>query len=163
MTAAERLKQLSGLSGVSAAVMLMALGQGLTASDRLQDYSQLHNVTAATHLLADSAVVAPEIPPEIPSVGGGSGGGMESGRVTTFSKPYSPGRSTLRAKTRIVDDEDELEAVNAIAEVIPKSIKSEVTVTDGTKEDIRLQLMAQMQDDEEVEELLAIIFAVVLA
>ncbi len=160
MTAAERLKQLSGLSGVSAAVMLMALGQGLSASDRLQDHSQLHNVTAAAHLLAESSIVAPEV-----ATGGGSGGGMESGRVTTFSKPYSPGRSTLRLKKRINGDDDEeptlASEIAAVVAAAPSIAKAEITLTAGNREEIRAQLMAQMQDEEEIEELLAII-AIVL-
>jgi hypothetical protein len=53
MTAAERLKQLSGLSGVSAAVMLMSLAAGVTTGDTLVNYSSLPTATAAQHLLAD--------------------------------------------------------------------------------------------------------------
>ncbi len=57
MTAAERLKQLSGLAGVSAAMMLLAISTGATASDLLVNYSKLSSGTAAEHLLVDASIV----------------------------------------------------------------------------------------------------------
>lgn len=54
--AADRLKALSGLAGVSAAAMLLAIGSGATAGACLVDYSGLATGTAAQHLLADVAV-----------------------------------------------------------------------------------------------------------
>ena len=53
MTAAERLKQLSGLAGASAAVMLLAIGAGATAGEILSSQSGLASATAAEHLLAE--------------------------------------------------------------------------------------------------------------
>lgn len=55
-TAAERLKQLSGLAGVSAATMLLAIGTGQTAADILVSRSGLESATAAEHLLAETTV-----------------------------------------------------------------------------------------------------------
>lgn len=51
MTAAERLKALSGMAGVSAGAMLIAIGVGLTAGGRLVDYSGLASGSAAQHIL----------------------------------------------------------------------------------------------------------------
>jgi len=56
VTAGERLTQLSGLSGVSAAVMLLAIGSGATAGAALVDYSGLSSATAEVHLLTDVQV-----------------------------------------------------------------------------------------------------------
>lgn len=53
MTAGERLIALSGLSGVSAAVMLQAIGSGATTGAALVNYSGLSSGTAAQHLLTD--------------------------------------------------------------------------------------------------------------
>jgi len=61
MTAADRLKLLSGLAGVSAAAMLLAIGSGVTTGEALVNYSQLETGTAAEHLLADPAVVNPPV------------------------------------------------------------------------------------------------------
>lgn len=69
MTAGDRLKQLSGLAGVTAAVMLLTIGSGATAGAALVDYSKLPSATAAVHLLTDITVVS----------GGGSGGGASGG------------------------------------------------------------------------------------
>ena len=55
MTTAERLLQLSGLSGVSAATHLLAIGLGATTGQALVDYSQLASATAEVHLLAEPA------------------------------------------------------------------------------------------------------------
>lgn len=52
-TAADRLKQLSGLAGVSAASMLLSIGAGATAGAALVNYSGLAAASAATHLLTD--------------------------------------------------------------------------------------------------------------
>lgn len=54
MTAAERLVQLSGLSGVSAATHLLAIGMGITTGAALLDYSGLESATTAEHLLYDA-------------------------------------------------------------------------------------------------------------
>ena len=59
MTAAERLKQLSGLSAATAAAMLLAIGSGATAGDLLVSSSPLSSATAAEHLLADRAAQQP--------------------------------------------------------------------------------------------------------
>ena len=56
--AADRLMNLSGLAGVSAAAMLLAIGQCGTADDALVEYSGLDPATAAEHLLTDVAVPA---------------------------------------------------------------------------------------------------------
>ena len=56
-TAADRLKQLSGLAGVSAATMLLAIGTGQTAADLLTSRSSLEVGTAAEHLLSGTTVV----------------------------------------------------------------------------------------------------------
>ncbi len=53
MTAAERLLQLSKLSGVAAASMLLAIGAGATTGEALVDYSHIDTATAAEHLLAE--------------------------------------------------------------------------------------------------------------
>lgn len=53
MTTGERLTQLSGLSGVTAAVMLLAIGSGATTGAALVNYSGLPTGTAAQHLLVD--------------------------------------------------------------------------------------------------------------
>ena len=53
MTAAERLLQLSKLSGVAAVSMLLSIGVGATTSEALVDYSQLDTATASEHLLAE--------------------------------------------------------------------------------------------------------------
>ena len=53
MTAADRLKQLSGLAGVSAAAMLLSLGAGGVAGEILATSSGLPLGTAAEHLLAE--------------------------------------------------------------------------------------------------------------
>ena len=59
MTAAERLAQLSGLAGVSAAAMLLAIGTGGTAGALLLSRSSLASDTAAAHLLdAGNVVIA---------------------------------------------------------------------------------------------------------
>lgn len=50
-TAGERLQSLSKLTGVAAASMLLAIGQGATAADALLSYSSLESATAAEHLL----------------------------------------------------------------------------------------------------------------
>jgi hypothetical protein len=57
MTAAERLKQISGLAGVSAAVMLLAVGTGSTTGEALVNYSGLPSATAAAHLLSGRGAV----------------------------------------------------------------------------------------------------------
>jgi len=54
MIASERLVSLSGLSGVSAATHLLAIGMGVTAGAALLDYSALESATAAEHLLSDA-------------------------------------------------------------------------------------------------------------
>ncbi len=59
-TAADRLKQLSGLAGVSAATMLLAIGTGYTASEILTSESPLSTGTAAEHLLSDRGGVPAE-------------------------------------------------------------------------------------------------------
>jgi len=51
----ERLVFLSGLSGVSAATHLLAIGLGATTGQALVDYSQLASATAEVHLLAEPA------------------------------------------------------------------------------------------------------------
>lgn len=56
VTAAERLKYLSGLAGVSAATMLLAIGAGATTGAALTNYSGLVAVTAAENLLHDKVV-----------------------------------------------------------------------------------------------------------
>ena len=55
MTSGERLQQISGLSGVTAAVMLLAIGSGATTGDALRDYSGLSSGTAEQMLLVDVA------------------------------------------------------------------------------------------------------------
>jgi len=70
MTYADRIKQLSGLAGVTAAVMLLSIGAGGTAGAALVDYSKLASGTATQHLLVDHAAVV---------AGGGSGGGASGG------------------------------------------------------------------------------------
>jgi len=72
-TAAERLKQLSGLAGVSAAAMLLAIGTGPTAGSALVAYSQLTTATAAQHLLANV-----QTEPEESGGGGGLGSVSDS-------------------------------------------------------------------------------------
>ena len=52
MTAAERLLQLAGSSGVAAA-LLLSIGSGATAGDALNDYSSIESGTAAEHLLSE--------------------------------------------------------------------------------------------------------------
>lgn len=62
-TAAARLVELSGLSGVSAATHLLAIGTGATAAALLVFGSGLETGTAAAHLLADrGTVVEPQLP-----------------------------------------------------------------------------------------------------
>lgn len=68
MTAGERLAQISGLSGVSAAAMLLAIGTGATAGALLVDYSGLESGTAAEHLLTDASIV---VPPQVSEAGAG--------------------------------------------------------------------------------------------
>lgn len=53
MTAAERLLQLSKLSGVTAAAALLAIGSGANAGQALTNYSQLQSGTASEHLLTE--------------------------------------------------------------------------------------------------------------
>ena len=53
MTAADRLKQLSKLAGVSAAVMLLTIGTGATAGEALVNYSGLSTGTATEHILGE--------------------------------------------------------------------------------------------------------------
>ena len=60
-TAAERLKQLSGMAGATAAAMLLAIAVGATAGQALQNYSQLPTGTATQHLLSEPSVA--EFPP----------------------------------------------------------------------------------------------------
>jgi hypothetical protein len=62
MTAAERLQQLSGLAGVSAATMLLAIGAGATPGELLVSRSGLPSGTATAHLLSDVDIgfVTPE-------------------------------------------------------------------------------------------------------
>jgi hypothetical protein len=60
VTAAERLAQLSKLSGVTAAAMLLSIGVGATTGQALVDYSEQTGVSAATHLLADKVSVQPQ-------------------------------------------------------------------------------------------------------
>lgn len=55
MNTGERLVFLSGLSGVSAATHLLAIGLGATTGQALVDYSQLASATAEVHLLAEPA------------------------------------------------------------------------------------------------------------
>lgn len=50
-TAAERLQELSGLAGVTAAAMLLSIGSGATAGALLVSRSTLSSATAAAHLL----------------------------------------------------------------------------------------------------------------
>lgn len=57
-TAAERLQELSGLAGVTAAAMLLAIGTGATAGALLVSRSTLSSATAAAHLL-DAGVQTP--------------------------------------------------------------------------------------------------------
>ena len=51
MRAKDRLTQFSGLTGVTAAAMLMAIGHGPTAGAILTNYSGLGSVSAAEHLM----------------------------------------------------------------------------------------------------------------
>jgi hypothetical protein len=53
MTTGERLAQISGLTGVTAAAMLLAVGVGATAGAALVNYSHLSTATAEEHLLVD--------------------------------------------------------------------------------------------------------------
>lgn len=62
MTAGDRLALVSGLSGVTAAAMLAAIGAGATTGDALVNYSGLASATAAVHLLTD---IAPSAPPGV--------------------------------------------------------------------------------------------------
>jgi hypothetical protein len=55
MIAGTRLTQVSGLSGVSAGVMMQAIGTGVTAGDALVNYSGLPTATAGVHLMTDVA------------------------------------------------------------------------------------------------------------
>lgn len=57
MNTGERLAQISGMSGVSAATMLMSIGSGSTAGELLVSYSGLSSGTAEEHLLASGAPV----------------------------------------------------------------------------------------------------------
>lgn len=57
-TTGDRLAEISGLSGVSAATMLLAIGSGGTAGALLVDYSGLPSGTAMDHLLTDSGTPA---------------------------------------------------------------------------------------------------------
>lgn len=59
MNTGERLVFLSGLSGVSAATHLLAIGLGATTGQALVDYSQLASATAEVHLLAEQSAVKP--------------------------------------------------------------------------------------------------------
>ena len=80
MTAAERLKQLSGLAGVSAAAMLLAIGSGATAAELLLSGSPVTNVSALDVLTADRGTITPV--PELqtkPVVAAGSGTGSDAG------------------------------------------------------------------------------------
>jgi hypothetical protein len=54
VTAGERLAALSGLAGVSAATLLLALASGGTTGEALAAYSQLPSGTAAEHLLVEA-------------------------------------------------------------------------------------------------------------
>ena len=56
MTTGERLIQISGMSGVSAAMMMQAIGIGSTTGEALVNYSGLPSATAAEHLMADVAL-----------------------------------------------------------------------------------------------------------
>lgn len=60
MTASERLQELSGLAGVTAAAMLLAIGSGTTAGSILVSRSALGSGSAAAHLL-DVGIVAPPV------------------------------------------------------------------------------------------------------
>lgn len=79
MTAAERLLQLAGATG-TAAVLLLAIGTGVTSGEALVDYSGLTTGTAAEHLLTDVA----------PPSGGSqlSGGGGAGGHRAVFGRAY---------------------------------------------------------------------------
>ena len=91
MTAAERLKQLSGLAGASAAVMLLAIGTGATAGEILASQSGLASATAAEHLLAEREQVAVE---ETHATGRGkakiAGRKQQSITVTAETTPNGP-------------------------------------------------------------------------
>ncbi len=57
-TARERLQLISGLAGVTAATMLLAIGSsGATAGERLISYSGLVDATPAEHLMVDRAKI----------------------------------------------------------------------------------------------------------
>lgn len=79
MTAAERLQALSGLSGVSAGTMLLAIGAGATAGAALVNYSGLDTGTAAEHLLTVRIIQQP-----ITLLVGGGGGGLDENLAQYF-------------------------------------------------------------------------------
>ena len=70
MTAGERLRQIAGVGGTAAALLLV-IGTGVTAGAALVDYSGLPSGTAAVHLMTDVAPLPP-IPPVITDTSGGS-------------------------------------------------------------------------------------------
>ena len=80
MTAADRLKQLSGLAGVSAAAMLLSLGAGGVAGEILATSSGLPLGTAAEHLLAERKTPVQESDPKEPPTPSSAGGTGEGGR-----------------------------------------------------------------------------------
>jgi len=93
---------------------------------------------------------------EQPSSTGGA-----TGRVTTFAKPYKPARTTLRARAKTKQEEDEelaLLAKQEVAQAMRAPIVKKITRLDpAVREEIRLQLIAEMEDEQDIEDLLNII------
>jgi hypothetical protein len=92
-TAAARLVELSGLSGVSAGAHLLAIGTGLTAAALLLSGSPLGTATAGQHLMADRGSIAPPTQE------------YNGGQVVAFSPFFDP---QLLAEQRRQKDEDAL-------------------------------------------------------
>lgn len=94
MTTGERLRQLAGVSG-TAATLLLLIGAGGTSGEALVKYSGLPTNPAAVHLMHDVVVVAPR--PQTYGGGGGGGGG--------FIIRSSDTRQTLSARQKSEDKE----------------------------------------------------------
>ena len=114
MNAGERLTQLSKLSGVAAATMLLAIGSGATAGEALVNYSRLSTATAAIHLLVDR-------------VGGGIGHNKHKklwiereGKILVFESEKELALYIQSEKQ--IESEDSIEEIEFVEEVKPIAV-----------------------------------------
>ena len=160
MTAGQRLQSLSGLAGVSAAVMLLSIGSGATAGAALVNYSSLATGTAAVHLLTDVVV----------SVAAVAGAGHPKG-IYWGERKIKRGKRLddiiKQALEQIIRGDVEIEPETVVAKAVEivkphveaSSIDWKAIEKDAAKVSALLALWQEQMEDPEEEEMLLMMMA----